>query len=98
MNIFQFLFLDLFLFYASHDIIRDLPYNIYQIDDVNKYETKYIPEGNKFYIRFPSNVNKDATFYLTIPKNTTLFPVYSSDFSNYPNDDEIAITEYQNEL
>ena len=57
MNIFQFLFLDLFLFYASHDIIRDLPYNIYQIDDFNKYETKYIPEGNKFYIRFPSNVN-----------------------------------------
>ena len=68
------------------------------IDDVNKYETKYIPEGNKFYIRFPSNVNKDATFYLTIPKNTTLFPLYSSLFSKYPSDDEITKAEYQNEL
>ena len=98
MNIFQFLFVELFLLYSSRDIITDLPYNIYQLDDANKYETNYIPEGKKFYIRFPLNSNKDATFYLTIPKTTTLFPIYSSDFSKYPNDDEIIKAEYQNEI
>ena len=74
MKIFKFLFLGLFLLSASRDIIRDLPYNIYQIEDMEQYETKYLPEGNKFYIRFPSNLNQDIKFYLTIPKNTTLFP------------------------
>ena len=98
MKIFQFLYFGLFLLSASRDIIRDLPYNIYQIEDMEQYETKYLPEGNKFYIRFPSNLNQDIKFYLTIPKNTTLFPIYSSDFSNYPKDDEIIKSDYENEL
>ena len=50
------------------------------------------------FIRFPSNLNEDVNFYLTIPKNSTLFAIYSSDFSKYPNDDEIIKTDYENEL
>ena len=98
MNVIYILFACLFFLSTSRDIIRDLPYNIYQIEDMNQYETKYLPEGNKFYIRFPSNLDKDIIFHLTIPKNTTLFPVYSSDFSKYPNDDEVIKAEYQNEI
>ena len=98
MKIVQFMFFGFFLLSASRDIIRDLPYNIYQIEDMEQYETKYLPEGNKFYIRFPSNLNQDVNFYLTIPKNTTLFPIYSSDFSNYPKDDEIIKSDFENEL
>ena len=98
MKVFYFLLASLFFLSTSRDIIRDLPYNIYQIEDMNQYETKYLPEGNKFYIRFPSNLDKDITFHLTIPKDTTLFPIYSSDFSKYPSDDEIIKAEYQNEI
>ena len=98
MKVFYFLLASLFFLFTSRDIIRDLPYNIYQIEDMNEYETKYLPEGNKFYIRFPSNLDKDITFHLTIPKDTTLFPIYSSDFSKYPSDDEIIKAEYQNEI
>ena len=98
MKVFYFLFASLFLLSKSRNIIRDLPYNIYQIEDMNQYETKYLPEGNKFYIRFSSNLDKDITFHLTIPKNTTLFPLYSSDFSKYPSEDELIKAEYQNEI
>ena len=62
MNIYYLLLLNLFLLSISKYIIRDLPYNIYQIEDMNLYETKYIPEGNKFFIKFPKNSNNNITF------------------------------------
>ena len=38
---------------------------------MEQYETKYDAEGNKFYIRFPSNLDDDddVTFHLTNQKN-----------------------------
>jgi hypothetical protein len=92
------LFLGLFLFSLSSNIIRDLPYNIYHVENMDQYKNKYIDEGNKFYIRFPSNFDKDVKFYLTIPKNITLFPIYSSEFNEYPSDKEIIKTDFKNEI
>ena len=65
---------------------------------MNKYETKYLPEGNKFYIKLPKSMEKDTTFYLTIPKNITLFPIYSFEFKEKLKDEEIINTDYQNEI
>ena len=93
-----FLLITLFSFSLSLDIIRNLPYNIYQIEDMNQYETKNLPEGNRFYIKLPKNIEKDTTFYLTIPKDITLFPIYSSEFSEKPKDEEIINTDYKNEI
>ena len=98
MRIFHFLILTLFFFSSSRDIIKNIPYNIYQIEDMNQYETKYLPEGNKFYIKLPKNIEKDTVFYLTIPKNITLFPIYSSEFKENPKNEEIINTDYQNEI
>ena len=42
----HFLLITLFSLSLSLDIIRNLPYNIYQIEDMNQYETKFLPEGN----------------------------------------------------
>ena len=98
MNIYYLLLLNLFLLSISKYIIRDLPYNIYQIEDMNLYEAKYISEGNKFYIKFPKNSNNNITFSLLIPNNITLFPIYLSEFSKEPNDEEIINTNYNNEL
>ena len=98
MNIYYLLLLNLFLLSISKHIIRDLPYNIYQIEDMNLYETKYIPEGNKFYIKFPKNSNNNITFSLLIPNNISLCPIYLSEFSKEPNDEEIINTNYNNEL
>lgn len=89
---------NLYLLCSSYNIIRDLPYNIYHVEDMNQYENKYLPEGNKFYIRFPSDLNNDIKFYLTIPKNTSLFPIYASEFSKYPSDKEIMDTNFKNEI
>ena len=94
----HFLLITLFSFSLSLDIIRNLPYNIYQVEDMNQYETKNLPEGNRFYIKLPKNIEKDTTFYLTIPKDITLFPIYSSEFSEKPKDEEIINTDYKNEI
>ena len=94
----HFLLIALFSLSLSLDIIRNLPYNIYQIEDMNQYETKNLPEGNRFYIKLPKNIEKDTTFYLTIPKDITLFPIYSSEFSEKPKDEEIINTNYKNEI
>ena len=98
MNILQLLLITLFFISSSRDIIKNLPYNIYQIEDMNQYETKFLPEGNKFYIRLPKNIQKETTFYLTIPKNISLFPIYSSEFRENPKDEEIINADYQNEI
>ena len=94
----HFLLIALFSLSLSLDIIRNLPYNIYQVEDMNQYETKNLPEGNRFYIKLPKNIEKDTTFYLTIPKDITLFPIYSSEFSEKPKDEEIINTDYKNEI
>ena len=65
---------------------------------MNQYETKYLPEGNKFYIKLPKSIEKDTTFYLTIPKNITLFPIYSSEFKENPKNEEIINIDYKNEI
>ena len=98
MSAFHLLLASLFLLSASLDIIRYLPYNIYQIEDMNKYENKNLPEGNRFFIRLPKNIKNDLTFYLTIPKDIELFPIYFSEFSKIPNDEEIINTNYQTEI
>ena len=98
MRISYILFANLFLLTLSHSIIRDLPYNIYHIEDMEQYQNKYLSEGNKFFIRFPYNLDKEIKFYLTIPKNITLFPIYSSEYSEYPNDKEIANTDFKKEI
>ena len=82
----------------SMNIIKDLPPNVNFLEDMDQYQNKYIPEGNKFYIRIPSNLNNEIKFYLTLPKNTTLFPIYSAEFSNYPEDKELVNTEFKNEI
>ena len=87
-----------FLISFSYNIIRDLPYNIYYIEDMDKYENKFIPEGNKFFIRLPYCLDKEIKFYLTIPKNITLFPIYSSEFSAFPKDEELINTDFKNEI
>ena len=94
----HFLLITLFSFSLSLDIIRNLPYNIYQVEDMNQYETKNLPEGNRFYIKLPKNIEKDTTFYLTIPKDITVFPIYSSEFSEKPKDEDIINTDYKNEI
>ena len=94
----HFLFSCFVLHISSKDIIRDIPYNIYHIEDMNQYENKYIPEGNKYYIRFPYNINDNVKFSLSLPKNITLFPVYLASFSKYPSDKEIVNTNFNNEL
>ena len=98
MRFFYFLIITLFFISSSRNIIKSLPYNIYQIEDMNQYETKYLPEGNKFYIKLSKNIRNDITFYLTIPKNIELFPIYSSEFKEIPKDEEIINTDYQNEI
>ena len=77
--IFHFLFFCLILIISSKYIIRDLPYNIYHVEDMNQYENKYIPEGNMYYIRFPYNINNNIKFSLTLPKKIlfTLFIFFS---------------------
>ena len=98
MKILHFLLTTLFLVSSSLDIIRNLSSNIYQIDDLNKYKTKNLPEGNRYYIKLPKNFEKDSTFYLTIPKNITLFPIYFSEFSENPKNEEIIKTDYKKEI
>ena len=98
MFIFNVLFINFFLYSVQLDIIRDLPFNVNHEENLNAYENKFIPKGNKFFIRFPSNSNYDIKFILKIPKNINLFPIYSEDFFEFPNDKEIINTNFKNEF
>ena len=62
------------------------------------YEKNNINEGNNFYFRFPYNTEKDIKFYLTIPKDITLLPIYFYEFSAYPNDNDIINTNFNTEI
>ena len=93
------LFYNLFLLSLSLDIIKDLPFNIYHVEDMNQYENKIIPIGNKHFIRLPPcNSENNITFYLTIPKNISLFPIYSAEFSKYQSDKEITDINFKDEI
>lgn len=88
----------LLLLSSSYDIIRDLPYNIYHIEDMAQYKNSYLPEGNKFYIRLPFNTDEEIKFSLSIPKNITLFPIYLSEFPKYPSNEEIMNANFDEEI
>lgn len=98
MNYSFFIFINLLIISFQNEIIRDLPYNIYHIEDMNRYETKTIPEGTKYFIRFPPSSNENIIFYLTIPKNISLFPIYFTEFSEYPNIKDINNIDFKNEI
>ena len=98
MGIFNALFVCFFLYSAQFDIIRDLPYNVNHEENMDVYVNKYIPKGTKFFIRFPLDLNCNITFILKICKNINLFPIYSEDFLEFPNDKEIVNTNFKNEI
>ena len=81
-------------FLVSSYIIRDLPFNTYHIENMDKYDNKLLSEGTEFFIRFPLNSENEMIFYLIIPKNITLFPLYISEFSEYPDETEIKNTNF----
>ena len=97
MNLFHFLLINFFFLSFQYDIIRDLPYNIYHIEDMSKFESKFIQEGTKYYIRLPQS-KSHMTLYLTIPKKNELFPLYISEFSHVPNDNEIMKEDFIKEV
>ena len=91
------LFINLLFFSFQNEIIRDLPSNIYHIEDMSQFESKSIPEGTKYYIRLPKT-NSPIKLYLTIPKNIQIFPLYSAEFTNQPNDNQIVNKDYIKEV
>ena len=98
MGIFNALFVCFFLYSAQFDIIKDLPYNVNHEENMDVYVNKSITEGTKFFIRFPLDLNCNITFILKICKNIILFPIYSEDFLEFPNDKEIVNTNFKNEI
>ena len=67
MKLFNILIINLIFLSLESNIIRDLPFNIYHIEDMSQYESNAIQEGTKYYIRLPK-ANSKMTLYLTIPK------------------------------
>ena len=90
--------LNIFCLALSDTIIRDLPYNNYYTENMNKYENNYIPEGSKFFIRFPYDSENEMRFYIIIFKNITIFPLYISEFGEYPDDTLISNTNFIKEI
>ena len=86
-----------FLLTLSNPITIDLPFNNYYSEDMNKYANKIIPEESQFFIRFPKDSENEMKFYIIIPKNITIFPVYISEFSEYPDNTLITNTNFVNE-
>ena len=56
--------LNIFCLTLSDTIIRDLPYNNYYTEDMDKYENNFIPERSKFFIRFPYDSENEIRFYI----------------------------------
>ena len=100
MRIIYIFLINIFLLTSSNIIIRDLPYNIYHIEDMDQYENNCIQEGSEFFIRFQYNSENQMKFYLIIPKNITLFPIYISEFNEYPEETVLnnGITKNEIEL
>ena len=96
MSIINIFLANLFLLTTSNIIIRDLDYNNYYTENMTKFENKIIPEGSQFFIRFPSYSEKEMKFNLIIPQNITIFPIYISEFPEYPNDTTISNVIFSN--
>ena len=97
MKLFNILIINLIFLSLESNIIRDLPFNIYHIEDMSQYESNAIQEGTKYYIRLPK-ANSKMTLYLTIPKNIEIFPLYSAEFPEMPNENEINKKEFSKEI
>ena len=97
MKLFNILLINLIFLSLESNIIRDLPFNIYHIEDMSQYESNAIQEGTKYYIRLPK-ANSKMTLYLTIPKNIEIFPLYSAEFPEMPNENEINKKEFSKEI
>ena len=97
MKLFNILIINLIFLSLESNIIRDLPFNIYHIEDMSQYESNAIQEGTKYYIRLPK-ANSKMTLYLTIPKNIEIFPLYSAEFPEMPNENEIHKKEFSKEI
>ena len=97
MKLFNILIINLIFLSLQSNIIRDLPFNIYHIEDMSQYESNAIQEGTKYYIRLPK-ANSKMTLYLTIPKNIEIFPLYSAEFPEMPNENEIHKKEFSKEI
>ena len=98
MRIIFLILVNIFLLTLSETIIRDLHYNNYHTEDMNNYENKFIPEGTKFFIRFPYNSENEMKFYIILFKNMTLFSIYNSEFSEYPDDATIKSRNFINKI
>lgn len=98
MRIIFLILVNIFLLTLSETIIRDLHYNNYHTEDMNNYENKFIPEGTKFFIRFPYNSENEMKFYIILLKNMTLFSIYNSEFSEYPDDATIKSRNFINKI
>ena len=90
--------ISLFIQTSPKIIIRDVQYNINYIEDMDQYENNSFPEGSQFFILFPYSIENTVEFNFTIPNNISIFPIYFSEFSEYPNETEINNTEFINEI
>ena len=98
MKVISIILVNVILLTLSNPITIDLPFNNYYTEDINKYANKIIPEGSQFFIRFPKDSENEMKFYIIIPKNVTIFPIYISEFSEYPDNTLIVNTNFVNEI
>lgn len=98
MRIIVLILANIFLLTLSDTIIRDLAYNNYHTEDMNNYENQIIPEESKFFIRFPYDSENEMKFYIILHENTTIFPIYISQFDEYPDDTSISPTNFINQI
>ena len=90
MFIYILLFINLFSFSLSTDLIKNLTYNKEYTENLNSYENGFLPSGTNYYIRFPSIFKNELIFYISIPKNIELFKVHLLKYSDYPDTVNIA--------
>lgn len=83
------------LCFSSNDlqIIRDLNFNEFHIENLAVYDDHMLPKNTEYYIRFPNNYNKNITFFLTLPKYTPYIFLYFAEFSSYPTNDDISLAD-----
>ena len=90
MFIYILLFINLFSFSLSIDLIKNLTYNIEYTENLDDYKNGFLPSGTNYYIRFPSIFKNELIFYISIPKNIELFEVHLLKYSDYPDNNTIV--------
>ena len=98
MFIYILLFINLFSFSLSTDLIKNLTYNKEYTENLDSYENGFLPSGTNYYIRFPSIFKNELIFYISIPKNIELFKVHLLKYSDYPDDNTIISPELDEPL